>query len=43
MIFCLDSWFSIEAMLECTKAKLDLMTDINMVLMTEKGIRDGLA
>ena len=34
--------FAFEAMLKCTKAKLELMTDINMVLMTEKGIRGGL-
>ena len=34
--------FAFEAMLKCTKAKLELMTDINMVLMTEKDIRGGL-
>ena len=31
-----------EAMLKITKAKIELFTDINMVLMTEKGIRGGL-
>ena len=34
--------FAFEAMLKCTKAKLELMTDMNMVLMTEKDIRGGL-
>ena len=31
-----------EGMLKITKAKMGLFTDINMVLMTEKGIRGGL-
>ena len=31
-----------EAMLKITKAKIELFTDINMILMTEKGIRGGL-
>ena len=31
-----------EAMLKITKAKIELFTNINMVLMTEKGIRGGL-
>ena len=31
-----------EAMLKCTKVKLELLTDIDMVLMVEKGIRNGL-
>ena len=31
-----------EAMLKETKAKIELFIDINMVLMTEKGIRGGL-
>ena len=31
-----------EAMLKITKVKIELFTDINMVLMTEKGIRRGL-
>ena len=32
----------LEAMLKITKAKIELFTDKNMVLMTEKGIRGGL-
>ena len=31
-----------EAMLKITKAKIELLTDIDMVLMTEKAIRGGL-
>ena len=31
-----------EAMLKITKAKIELFTDIDMILMTEKGIRGGL-
>ena len=31
-----------EAMLKCTKVKLELLTDIEMVLMVEKGIRGEL-
>ena len=31
-----------EAMFKITKVKIELFTDINMVLMTEKGIRHGL-
>ena len=31
-----------ESMLKITKAKIELFTDINMVLMTEKGIRGDL-
>ena len=34
--------FAFEAMLKCTKVKLQLLTDIDMVLMVEKGIRGGL-
>ena len=31
-----------DAMLKITGAKIELFTDIDMVLMTEKGIRGGL-
>ena len=31
-----------EAMLKITRANIELFTDIDMILMTEKGIRDGL-
>ena len=31
-----------ETMLKCTKVKLELLTDIDMVLMVEKGIRGAL-
>ena len=31
-----------EAMLKCTKVKLELLTDLDMVHMVEKGIRGGL-
>ena len=31
-----------EGMLKITKAKMGLFTDINMVLITKKGIRGGL-
>ena len=31
-----------EAMLKCTKVKLQLLTDIDMVVMVEKGIHGGL-
>lgn len=30
--------FAFDAMLKCTKVKLELLTDIDMVLMVEKGI-----
>ena len=33
---------ALEAMLKITKVKLELFTDIDMVLMTENGIRGGL-
>ena len=31
-----------QAVLKKTKAKLDLLTDIEMLFMIEKGIRDGI-
>ena len=31
-----------QATLKKTKVKLDLLTDINMLLMVEKGIRGGI-
>ena len=31
-----------QAVLKRTKVKLDLLTDINMLLMVEKGIRRGI-
>ena len=31
-----------QAVLKTTKVKLDFLTDINMLLMVEKGIRGGL-
>ena len=33
---------ALEAMLKITNAKIELFTNIDMVLMTEKGIRGGL-
>ena len=33
---------ALEAMLKITNVKIEIFTDINMVLMTEKGIRGGL-
>ena len=33
---------ALEAMLKITKAKIELFTDINIVLMAAKGIRGGL-
>ena len=33
---------ALEAMLKITKVQIELFTDIDMVLMTEKGIRGGL-
>ena len=34
--------FSWQAPLKNTKVKLDLLTDIDMLLMVEKGIREGI-
>ena len=40
--FVLTPSLALEAMLKITKAKIELFTDINMVLMAEKRIRGGL-
>ena len=42
-----ENYFSVpglawEAALKKTKVKLDLLTDIDMLLMTEKGIKGGI-
>ena len=34
--------FALQLGLEKTKVKLDLLTDIDMLLMVEKGIREGI-
>ena len=40
--FLSNSGLAWEAALKNTKVKLDLLTDINMLLMVEKGIRGGI-
>ena len=35
-------WLAWQAASKKTKVKLDLLTDINMLLMVEKGIRGGI-
>ena len=35
-------WISIQGALKKAKVKLDLLTDIDMLLMVEKGIRGGI-
>ena len=41
--FCTTPGLAIEAFLKLTHVKLELLTDIDMVLMCEKGIRGGLS
>ena len=41
--FCTTPGLAIEACLKLTHVKLELLTDIDMVLMCEKGIRGGLS
>ena len=41
-ICVLPSWISMESSFKKTKLKLDLLTDINMLLMVEKGLRGGI-
>ena len=41
-IFFFSSWISMASYFEKTKVKLDLLTDINMLLIVEKGIRGGI-
>ena len=36
-----DTWISMTSMFEKAEVKLELFTDINMLLMVEKGIRGG--
>ena len=36
------SWISMESSLKNTNSKLDLLTDIDMLLMVEQGIRGGI-
>ena len=40
--FCYCTRISIAATLKKNKVKIDLLTNINMFLMVEKGIRDGI-
>ena len=40
--FVSTAGLTFEAMLECTKVKLELLTDKDMILMVEKGIGGGL-
>ena len=37
-----NPWLSWQAALKKTKVKLDLLTDIDMLLMVDKGIRGGI-
>ena len=38
----LSSWVSMASNFKKTKIKLDLLTAINMLLMVENGIREGI-
>ena len=38
----LSSWVSMASNFKKTKVKLDLLTAINMLLMVENGIREGI-
>ena len=40
--FVSTTGLAFEAILKCTKVKLQLVTDIDMVPMVKKGIRGGL-
>ena len=40
--FLLDTGLAWQAALKMTKVKLDFLTDIDMLLMVEKGIRGGI-
>ena len=39
----LSSWVSMASNFKKTKIKLDLLTAINMLLMVENGIREGIS
>ena len=41
-LIVLDTWLAWQAYLKKTQLKLELLTDINMLLMLEKGIRGGM-
>ena len=41
--FCTTSGLAMEACLKRTEVKIELLTDINMVLMFEKGLRGGIS
>ena len=41
--FCTTPGLAFEACLKMTKVKFELLTDINMTLMFEKGIRGGIS
>ena len=37
-----SSWISMASSFKKTKVKLDLLTDFDMLLMVEKGVRRGI-
>ena len=41
--FCTTPGLALEACLKMTQVKLELLTDIDMVLLFEKGIRGGIS